>query len=68
MYLMHIFWLGMWVGIIKGQLALPTVAAIPAIAVCTYITCYISCRLISFITGAKWVIGWQNHGRAIKTI
>ena len=68
MYLMHIFWLGMWVGIIKGQLALPTVAAIPAIAVCTFVTYYITCRLISFIPGAKWVIGWQNHGRAIKTI
>ncbi|MBD5225924.1 MAG: acyltransferase [Bacteroidales bacterium] len=56
-YLMHIFWLSFWVGIFKGQLALPTVAAIPVIAIVTFICCYITCRLISFIPGSKWIIG-----------
>ena len=56
-YLMHIFWLGFWVGIFKGALALPTVAAIPAIAAATYISCFVTARIIAFIPGSKWVIG-----------
>ena len=31
MYLMHIFWLGLWVTVFKHNLELPTVAAIPCI-------------------------------------
>lgn len=57
MYLMHIFWLGFWVSIFKGTLALPTVAAIPSIAVATAICCLITAKLISFIPGSKWIIG-----------
>lgn len=57
MYLMHIFWLGLWVGVYKNTLALPTVAAIPAIAVTTYVTSYVTTKLISFIPGSKWVVG-----------
>lgn len=56
-YLMHIFWLGLWVGIFKGTLALPTVAAIPAIAAATYVSCFVTARIIAFIPGSKWVIG-----------
>ena len=56
-YLMHIFWLGFWVGIFKGALALPTFAAIPAIAAATYISCFVAARIIAFIPGSKWVIG-----------
>ncbi|MDE6795331.1 MAG: acyltransferase, partial [Muribaculaceae bacterium] len=56
-YLMHIFWLGLWVTIFKVYYPLPTVAAIPAIAIPTFICCYITARLISFIPGSKWVIG-----------
>lgn len=56
-YLMHIFWLGFWVGIFKGALALPTVAAIPAIAAATYISCFVTARIIAFIPGSRWVIG-----------
>lgn len=56
-YLMHIFWLGFWVSIFKGTYALPTVAAIPAIAVTTFICCYITARIISFLPGSKWIIG-----------
>lgn len=56
-YLMHIFWLGFWVSIYKGTYALPTVAAIPVIAISTFICCYITCRIIALIPGHKWVIG-----------
>lgn len=56
-YLMHIFWLGLWVAVFKGMYPLPTVAAIPAIAVSTFISCYITARLIAFIPGSKWVLG-----------
>ena len=56
-YLMHIFWLGLWVNIIKHTLAFPTVAAIPCIAIATFICCYITSKVISFIPGSKWIIG-----------
>lgn len=57
MYLMHIFWLGFWVTVFKGTLALPTVAAIPCIAMSTFISCYVTAKIISFIPGSKWIIG-----------
>ncbi|MDE7473018.1 MAG: acyltransferase [Muribaculaceae bacterium] len=57
MYLMHIFWLGMWVGIFKGQFELPTVAAIPAIAVSTFITCYVCTKILSYVPGSSWFLG-----------
>ena len=41
MFLMHIFWLGLWVSVFKSTLGLPTVAAIPVIAVCTFISCFV---------------------------
>lgn len=57
MYLMHIFWLGLWVTVFKYHWALPTVAAIPVITVATFIACYLTCKLISFIPGSRWLIG-----------
>ena len=57
MYLMHIFWLGLWATVVKSTLELPTVAAIPCIAVSTFICCYVTTKLISFIPGSKWIIG-----------
>lgn len=57
MYLMHIFWLGLWVSLFKNDLGLPTVAAIPAISVCTFISCYICTKLISLLPGSRWIIG-----------
>ena len=51
MFLMHIFWLGLWVSVFKSTLGLPTVAAIPVIAVCTFISCFVATKLISLITG-----------------
>jgi len=56
-YLMHIFWLGLWVGVFKYTLELPTVAAIPCIAVTTFICCFITTKIISYIPGSKWIIG-----------
>lgn len=57
MYLMHIFWLGLWVTVFKHNMAMPTVAAIPCIAVATFVCCYVTTKLISYIPGSKWVIG-----------
>lgn len=57
MYLMHIFWLGLWVIVFKQTLALPTVAAIPVITLCTFASSYFATKLISFIPGSKWIIG-----------
>ena len=56
-YLVHIFWLGVWVVLFKGTLALPTWAAIPAIAVATFLSSYATVKLVSCIPGSKWVIG-----------
>lgn len=57
MYLMHIFWLGWWTTVCKDTLALPTVAAIPGIAAATFLSCWISTKLLSFLPGSKWLIG-----------
>lgn len=57
MYLMHIFWLGLWVTIFKYNMALPTVAAIPCITAATFICCYITTKIIALIPGSKWIIG-----------
>lgn len=57
MYLMHIFWLGLWVTVFKQTLAMPTVAAIPCIAVTTFISCFLTTKIISFLPGSKWIIG-----------
>ena len=46
MYLMHIFWLGLWVSVFKDTLGLPTVAAIPCIAVVTFISCFVTTKII----------------------
>ena len=57
MFLMHIFWLGLWVLVFKSTLGLPTVAAIPVIAVCTFISCFVVTKLISLIPGSKGLSG-----------
>jgi len=56
-YLMHIFWLGLWVGILKDTLSLPTVAAIPAIAICTFICCYLTAKILALMPYSKWLFG-----------
>ncbi len=57
MYLMHIFWLGMWVGVFKDEMSLPSPVAIPAIAVTTFICCFISMKVLSPVWGSRWVLG-----------
>ena len=57
MYLVHIFWLGLWVGLFKNNMQLATVIAIPAISIATYISSYLTCKLISYLPGSKWMIG-----------
>lgn len=63
MYLMHIFWLGMWTSIIKTGMGMPSVTAIPVIAVCTFICCWVTCYIISCLPGGKWVIGTETVSR-----
>ena len=58
MYLVHIFWLNLWAAVLMPLL--PTVAAIPAMAVITYICSYVSVKLLSFIPGAKYFIGAET--------
>lgn len=57
MFLMHIFWLGLWVDVYKNALCLPTALAIPAIAATTFASCALTTKLISLMPGSKWVIG-----------
>lgn len=56
-YLIHIFWIGMWVTLFKDQMAMPSVAAIPAITIATFICSYLTTKLISFIPHSRWIIG-----------
>lgn len=56
-YLMHIFWLGFWVGVFKYTLGLPTVAAIPVISIVTFVCCAVTAKIISLLPGSKWIIG-----------
>lgn len=54
-YLMHIFWLFFWVGLIKESMN--TVVEIPLAAVATFVSCWITAKLISYIPGHRYVIG-----------
>ncbi|MDE6534194.1 MAG: acyltransferase [Muribaculaceae bacterium] len=57
MYLMHIFWLGLWVGVFKTDLDLPTAIAIPVIAICTFISCYATAKALAMIPACRWMAG-----------
>lgn len=61
MYLMHLFYLAPIAKlVIGGDVANPLIpvwAAIPVIAVATFICCAVTTKLLSFIPGSKWVIG-----------
>ena len=56
-YLVHLLWMPLWVSIFKFDMALPTVAAIPVIAVATFVSCYVTIKLVSYIPGSKWLVG-----------
>lgn len=61
MYLMHLFFLGpiaaLFIGGDSANPLIPVWLAIPCIAVCSYICCAVTTKLISFIPGSKWIIG-----------
>ena len=57
MYLVHIFWLGLWVYVFKTVLPLPTVAAIPVMALCTFFFSYLTVRVLKMLPGSKWIVG-----------
>ena len=61
MYLMHMFFLApIAVYFVNGNQAEPLIpvwAAIPAIAVLSYICCAITTKIISFLPGSKWLVG-----------
>ena len=57
MYLMHIFWLHMWTIVSMKMLCLPTPLSIPFIAVCTFVTCALTTKLISLFPGSRILIG-----------
>ncbi|MCF0198194.1 MAG: acyltransferase [Bacteroidaceae bacterium] len=62
MYLMHMFYLtaiATWV-IGEGGAAqpqLPVWTAIPIIAVGSYVCCYVTTKVLSYLPGSKWVVG-----------
>ena len=61
MYLMHMFYLAPIAGFfVQGDPANPIVpvwAAIPCIAILSYICCVVTTKLRSYLPGSKWIIG-----------
>ena len=47
----------LWVSLFKEQMALHTAYAIPAITAATFLTSYLSVKIISYIPGGRWVVG-----------
>lgn len=66
MYLMHILWLGLWVKIFKDDMALPTVACIPMIAIATFVSCYIATKALSLIPYCRWMAGVGSARRSVS--
>ena len=56
-YLVHLFWLGLFVLIFKTNMALPTVAAIPVISLATFLGSYLTIKIVSYLPGSRWLIG-----------
>jgi len=56
-FLMHIFWLHLWAIVFMDLIPLPSVAAIPVMAVCTFLSSAVTTKVISLIPGSKWIIG-----------
>lgn len=65
MYLMHILWLGLWVRIFKDDFALPTVVAIPTIAVVTFVSSWLATKLLSIMPGCHWMVGLKRPAGAL---
>ena len=56
-YLVHLFWLGLFVLIFKTNMALLTVAAIPVISLATFLGSYLTIKIVSYLPGSRWLIG-----------
>ncbi len=55
-YLMHLLWMmGLWAPLINP--VLPVVLSIPIVAILTYVSSYVTTRVLSFLPGSKWFIG-----------
>jgi len=63
MYLMHIFWLGLWVSIIQNNFDLPVAVEIPLIATATYATCIAVTKLLSLLPGSYYTVGVKPRNR-----
>ena len=61
MYLIHIFFVipitGFFVNGNPAEPIIPVWAAIPAATLISYVCCYLTCRLLSYIPGSKYIIG-----------
>ena len=55
MYLMHMLWLPFWVSVVQPHTNVGV--AIPLISILTFVSCYITSKLISYIPKSKWIIG-----------
>ncbi|MBR3758233.1 MAG: acyltransferase [Bacteroidaceae bacterium] len=55
MYLMHMLWLPFWVSVVQPHMNVGV--AIPLISILTFVSCYITSKLISYIPKSKWIIG-----------
>ena len=61
MYLMHLFFLSNIAPLVIGDDAahplIPVAAAIPCIAILSFVCCAVTTKLLSLLPGSKWVIG-----------
>ena len=61
MYLIHLLFLAPIASVfVNGDAAhpiIPVYAAIPAIAVLTYLCCTVTIKLLSYLPGSKWLVG-----------
>ena len=61
-YLVHLFVLNVWVRLLVGEggaaaPAVPVAAAIPLIALCTFLSSALIVKVFSLIPGSRWLIG-----------
>ncbi len=65
MYLMHLFFLAPIANLVIGgnsaEPLVPVWLAIPIIAVASYICCAITTKVLSYIPGAKWIVGTSSR-------
>lgn len=55
LYLMHLLWLALWAPLLLPLL--PLGAAIPAIAVATWLSSYAATRLVAMLPFGRWIVG-----------